>query len=88
MNLMASLVCRLQKLFIVQISLACVNVLLIMYPLASPSLKLKVIGKDGVIFLFRLLAFAFGSSSAFDPLGLRSVDVVSRNPAFIVRLGA
>ncbi len=35
--------------------------------------------------LFRLLALALGSPATLDSLSLRSVDVVRRNPAFIIR---
>lgn len=40
------------------------------------------------IILLRLLAPALGSSATLDSLSLRSVDMMCRNPAFIVRFGA
>lgn len=45
----------------------------------------SLLGQDRAI-LFRLLAPALGSSATLDSLSLRPVDVVRRNPAFVVRL--
>ena len=38
--------------------------------------------------LFRLLAPALWSPATLDPLSLRFVDVMCRNPAFVIRFGA
>lgn len=45
------------------------------------------LGQDWII-LFRLLAPAFRSPTTLDSLGLRLVDVVRRDPAFIIRFRA
>ena len=48
---------------------------------------MSLIGQDRII-LFRLLAPALGSPATLDPLSLRLVDVVRRDPAFIIRFRA
>ena len=55
----------------------------------------KILGADSKLMLcpqrnilFRLLALALGSPAAFDSLSLRPVNVMRRNPAFIVRFRA
>ncbi len=44
-------------------------------------------GQDRII-LFRLLALALGSPATLDSLSLRLVDVMCRDPAFIIRFRA